>query len=122
MHLFRYTFKRRPDGGCSALQAPPDADFGMKYDIVAIDLDNTLLTADTRILPESRDAIREAAARGVHIVIATGRGYGGLTQFQDALGICDYTISVAGGIVSAPGGRMIHGEFLPPQTDIRPLR
>lgn len=45
----------------------------MRYRLIALDLDDTLLDADSKISPRNMRAIREAAGRGVMVTIATGR-------------------------------------------------
>lgn len=45
----------------------------MKYRLIAIDLDGTLLDGDSKISPRNKQAVREAAKRGVMITVATGR-------------------------------------------------
>ncbi len=45
----------------------------MDLDAVALDLDGTLLEPDGHILPEVREALRTAAARGIEVYIVTGR-------------------------------------------------
>ena len=50
----------------------------MPIQILAFDLDGTLLDDGKRIPPENLEAIKKAAALGVHIVPATGRIYKGI--------------------------------------------
>lgn len=47
----------------------------MRYRMLAIDLDKTLLDDSSRISPRSKQAIREAVKEGVIITISTGRMY-----------------------------------------------
>ena len=47
----------------------------MRYRMLAIDLDRTLLDDSSRISPRSKRAIREAVEEGVIIAISTGRMY-----------------------------------------------
>lgn len=46
-----------------------------RYDLLAVDLDGTLLAPDGRITPASKDAIDRARADGLEVVICTGRAY-----------------------------------------------
>ena len=48
----------------------------MGYQIIASDLDGTLLTDDKRISDENMAAIKELTARGVHFVPSSGRAFG----------------------------------------------
>ncbi len=43
------------------------------YKLIAIDIDDTLITDDKQITPGTADAIRRAVDRGVHVTLATGR-------------------------------------------------
>ena len=45
----------------------------MAIRMVATDLDGTFLSSDGRAAPENLEAVREAARRGIKLVIATGR-------------------------------------------------
>ena len=47
----------------------------MRYRLLAIDLDDTLLDDRSRISPRNKQAIREAVKRGLIITISTGRMY-----------------------------------------------
>ena len=44
-----------------------------QYKILALDLDGTLLDAQSRIAPENARAVRMAQQAGVQIVLCTGR-------------------------------------------------
>lgn len=56
------------------------------FDLVAIDLDGTLLTSDKRVSPEDAVALRAAIARGVRIVLATARPPRGVRWILEELG------------------------------------
>ncbi|GKX54297.1 pyridoxal phosphatase [Leminorella grimontii] len=59
----------------------------MKYQIIALDLDGTLLTSQKQILPESLSALAEARRQGVKVVIATGRHHVAIHPFYQALAL-----------------------------------
>ena len=46
--------------------------------LVAIDLDGTLLSPDKTISPANKQALLDAEAAGVHVVICTGRPLSGV--------------------------------------------
>jgi HAD-superfamily hydrolase, subfamily IIB len=46
----------------------------LQYDLIALDVDGTLLTDGHQLLPEVKEAVREAAEGGAEIVLCTGRG------------------------------------------------
>ncbi len=47
----------------------------MKYRLIAIDLDDTFLNAESAISPRNKQAVREAVKQGVMVTVATGRMY-----------------------------------------------
>ena len=49
--------------------------------LVAIDLDGTLLTDDKKLLNENIAAIEAVMAKGIKVVICTGRTLPGMTRF-----------------------------------------
>lgn len=59
----------------------------MSYQIIALDLDGTLLDKQKRILPESLAALAQAKAAGIKIVIVTGRHHVAIRPFYQALQI-----------------------------------
>ncbi len=64
---------------------------GSPYDLIAIDLDGTLLTSDKRLASEDASALRAAVARGVKIVLATARPPRGVRWVLDELGMLGET-------------------------------
>lgn len=46
--------------------------------LVALDLDGTTLTSDKKVSERTKKALGKAAEKGVHVVIATGRGFSSL--------------------------------------------
>ena len=52
----------------------------MAIKLVALDLDGTTINNDRVISQRNRDAMTEAARRGVNIVVATGRPLGALPK------------------------------------------
>lgn len=55
--------------------------------MVAIDIDGTLLTTNRQLSPAVQQAVREASARGVKIVLATGRPLKGVLPLLEELGL-----------------------------------
>ena len=56
------------------------------YRLLALDIDGTLLAPDKTIRPRTRAAIEAARARGVHVVLVTGRRYPAARRVADDLG------------------------------------
>lgn len=77
-------------------------------ELVAIDMDGTLLDPAHKLTARVKQAIAEARALGVHIVLTSGRPVPGLAPFLQELGIegdDDYCIACNGGLVQRIGPR-----------------
>ena len=59
-----------------------------RYDILAIDLDGTLLGADGQVSPGNRAAVERARRAGMLVLPCTGRG---LVECQEVLAQFDHT-------------------------------
>lgn len=70
-----------------------------KYQLLALDMDGTLLDTHGHISEGSLQAIREAQAAGVEVVLATGRDYNGI--LWDELGdvVVDYVVTNNGSAI-----------------------
>ena len=71
----------------------------MAYELIAFDMDGTLLDSGKRVLPSSIDAIAEAAAAGKKVAIATGRCPKMVAMYKDQLPDVRYAICCAGAVV-----------------------
>jgi hydroxymethylpyrimidine pyrophosphatase-like HAD family hydrolase len=56
-------------------------------DLIALDLDGTLLGPDERVSPRNREAIGRALAEGIRVVLVTGRGVDVPVRVSDELGL-----------------------------------
>lgn len=56
-------------------------------DLIALDLDGTLLDPDEHISPRNRQAIGRALAEGIRVVLVTGRGVDVPIRISDELGL-----------------------------------
>ncbi|AGM99102.1 Cof-type HAD-IIB family hydrolase [Streptococcus iniae] len=84
----------------------------MSIKLVAVDIDGTLITDDRQITDQVFQAIQEAKATGVHVVIATGRPIAGVTSLLKELNLNqegDFVITFNGGLVqdAATGAEVI---------------
>ncbi|WP_127956672.1 pyridoxal phosphatase [Serratia microhaemolytica] len=57
----------------------------MRYRVIALDLDGTLLDSQKRILPESLHALAQARAAGIKVLLVTGRHHVAIRPFYQAL-------------------------------------
>lgn len=83
----------------------------MAYKLVAIDIDGTLLNDQREVTPAVKQAISDATAQGVKVVIASGRpmtGVRGLLKELNLDGQADqYAICFNGALAEATNGREI---------------
>jgi hydroxymethylpyrimidine pyrophosphatase-like HAD family hydrolase len=56
-------------------------------DLVCLDIDGTLIDHDGRLSDRVRSAVQDTAAKGVHVVLATGRDMFGTLPVLDRLGL-----------------------------------
>lgn len=80
--------------------------------LTAIDLDGTLLGTDGTIHRTNAETIREAQARGITVVIATGRSLPDAKRLLQAAGLSCPVIAVNGAVVEWEG-ECIRNVFLP---------
>lgn len=87
----------------------------MGIQLIAVDMDGTLLGADhIHVSERTIAALREASALGVKIVIATGRNVNLLREAADSVGVVDYVISANGaGVIDHKTGEWIERIGLP---------
>lgn len=58
----------------------------MKYKMIAIDMDETLLTTDKQVSQRSKEALRKAADAGIKLVVCTGRIFTSAWVYADLIG------------------------------------
>ncbi len=68
----------------------------MAYQLIALDMDGTLLDGAKRVLPSSTDAIEEALAAGRHVAICSGRCPAMVEVSRDELAGIRYAICGSG--------------------------
>ena len=77
--------------------------------MLALDLDGTLLDARGKLHPNSTEAVAEARAAGLHVMVCTGRGLVESRAIMQELGQSD-PVAVAGGAITADpvSGATVH--------------
>ena len=98
--------------------------------LVAIDMDGTLLDSRSRVLPSSVEAIKAALARGVRVVLATGKARPAAIAACEAAGLAGDALLVSrrtpgvflqGLAVHGRGGAQLSDAALPPAVVARAL-
>lgn len=69
------------------------------YKLLALDMDGTLLDSRKQVLPGTRDAITQLAARGVAVAYCTGRNPTELSPYTAELPAIRYGVCISGGLV-----------------------
>jgi hypothetical protein len=80
----------------------------MGYKLIAIDMDDTLLTHDKKISEGNIKALRLAHEKGIHIVISTGRIYASAYSYSEVLGFKPFIIASNGAIIRDPDNRKLY--------------
>lgn len=75
----------------------------MKYKLVALDLDGTLLNNSSNISEFTKNTIKKLDNKGIHIIIATGRSYTSLKPKVKDLGITAPIICYNGAMIRNSG-------------------
>lgn len=71
----------------------------MDYKLIAIDMDGTLLNSNNEVSERTRNAILSASARGVHIVLATGRLLTSAINYSSKINLKRPIISSNGAVI-----------------------
>lgn len=70
----------------------------MSYKIIALDLDDTLLNDDRKVSQFTTDTLLECHAKGIHVVLASGRPNPAIVDIANMVGLDDiYMLSYNGG-------------------------
>ena len=82
--------------------------------MIAIDLDNTLLDREWKVPAKNREAIRLASARGVKVILATGRMAASARQYARQLGLDLPIITYNGALVEQGiSGEIVYRQVIP---------
>ena len=83
------------------------------YDLVAIDLDGTLVDARNNISEIAERSVREVRSAGIKVVLVTGRPQVAALPIFSRLGLALPLISSGGAYVSDPASGRLIAEFMP---------
>ena len=71
----------------------------MKYKLLALDMDGTVLNSEKKISPRTKAAIENLSARGIFVVASTGRNLAELFDYRDDLKSMSHGILISGGMI-----------------------
>lgn len=93
----------------------------MSIQLIALDLDGTLLNSDKKISPRNKEALKRAADKGVKLILCTGRASSAVKDYVEELGIREPVITFQGSkIIDTVTGEMIYEKGLGPE-EILPM-
>lgn len=84
----------------------------MKYKLIAMDMDGTLLNSQNRVSPRTLVALKEAERKGVLLVLATGRPYKSAHYYSENLGLKNPIITSNGALIHDIDGNVIYENLL----------
>jgi Cof subfamily protein (haloacid dehalogenase superfamily) len=90
--------------------------------LVAIDLDGTLLTSQHDISPRTEAAVRQVSAQGIPVVVATGKTRASAETLLERLGLQTPGVYVQGLVVTNPDGSVRFEHTLPPDVTAEVIR
>lgn len=71
----------------------------MKYKLVAIDMDGTLLNSENKVSNKTREALMMAKEQGIHIILSTGRILKSALYYSKALDLKNPIVASNGAII-----------------------
>lgn len=77
----------------------------MKFKLLALDIDGTILNSASQLTPRTIAAVQKAQERGIKVVLATGRRLGNTLPLVEALGVRELLVVHNGVVVADPVGR-----------------
>lgn len=80
----------------------------MKYKLMAMDMDGTLLNSSSRVSKRTYEALKKAEDKGVKIVLATGRLYKSAIYYAENLGLKNAIITSNGALIHDIDGNIIY--------------
>ncbi len=87
----------------------------MKYKLICVDIDGTLLDDDKKLLPQVKKAIADVAKMGIQIALVSGRMPAGVDSIEKELGVPCIKVCNAGAYMVL-GDQCIYSEHLLPST------
>ncbi|MHB8897974.1 MAG: HAD family hydrolase [Thermoguttaceae bacterium] len=79
-----------------------DVPVDLQYQVLAVDVDGTLVSQEEVLTPATRDALIRAGEAGIHVILATGRRYSRTLHLVEPLGIEVPLVTASGALVKCP--------------------
>ena len=85
----------------------------MKYKMLCLDIDGTLLNSKHKITEETKKTINIATHDGVNVVLVSARMPKGILYLQEELGIEEPIICYSGSLIRDKDGNTLLNKFIP---------
>lgn len=93
----------------------------MKYKLIALDVDGTLLNDDHEISKRTMETVKAVSETGAEIILCTGRGPQNTIPFMEQMGLTGYVISHNGAATAKVDNREIVHHFAMDPTALTPF-
>lgn len=94
------------------IELPPD--FPREVDVLACDLDWTLIWEDGVLRPRTRAALERVRGAGIHVIVVTGRMFRSVRPYLEEAGLEDPVVCYQGAVVAEPStGRFLRHVPIP---------
>lgn len=87
----------------------------MTIKLIALDIDDTLLSSTHEVLPSTKVAVTAALAQGIKVVLCTGRPLAGVSGYLAELGISgddQYVVTYNGAVIETVAGRVVAKQLI----------
>ncbi len=94
------------------------------YQLIAVDMDGTLLREDKTISDRTKNAIQKAVKKGVKVVLASGRPIAGLERYLEELNLLseeDYVMSFNGSVLQKVKTKEVIAKNILKGSDLKKL-
>lgn len=81
--------------------------------LIALDMDGTLLNSEDKVSDYTKDVIEKALAKGVHVVLSTGRWLKSCYPYAEELNLSNYLVTCNGGQIWTFEKELVEEHLLP---------
>lgn len=84
--------------------------------LIALDMDGTLLKDNQDVSEPTKEVIKKALAKGIHVLLSTGRSIDTCYPYAEALNLSSYLITANGGEIYTMEKELLDQHLLPTET------
>lgn len=94
----------------------------MKYKLIAIDMDGTLLNSNNEVSDRTRQALKRAMEQGVHVVLATGRLLKSALLYAENLELNNYIVACNGAVIADEFNDIVYKRYIDKNTAVEVMK